>query len=204
MPIQSKNKSSSGESQLEPQYDWGIVTTECGEFKSSVGRSKGVSLQVAKATSLCAFAIVYWRLKKMGVIGLLGHETYVHSRGEGEIDFYDVTHYGIDGLSDSDPEFWCEMQVFGLGSGLFFWLPDLPPKMLLSPSKAIQDEHSVGNTELDGLLPPFMKSWKAIQELQNPRYQCFQKIILNIDEICYVLYDFDDHSSIDIIDMMIE
>ena len=201
--IESKDHTSDVESQPESEYNWGIVLTDCGEFKSSGGRSRGVSIQVAKATSLCGFAVAYWRLKKMVLIGLLGQDMYVHSTGEGEVDFYDVTHYGIDGLADSDPDFWCEMQVSGLGSGLFFWIPDAPPEMQIRASKAIQNEHSVGSTDLDRLFPPFVKSWKKIQELQNQTHEHFQKIIVNIDEICYTLYDGYDNSFIDTIDMMI-
>ena len=164
-------------SQPQVQYCWGIVQTECGAFKSSLGRTRGISIQVSKATTIPSLAVVYWRMKKMNIIGLLSDETYCHSTGEGEINLFDVTHYGIDGADDSDPDFWCEMQVSGFGDGLFYWLPNLPQELQVRASRAIQEVHSVGSAELDRLFPPFLTSWQEMKALQNPEYQNFQKII---------------------------
>jgi len=186
-----------------PQYIWGVVITECGEFKSSCGRSRGVSIQVSKATTIPSLALVYWRMRKMNIIGLLGSETYTHSNGKGEINFYDVTHYGIDGLANSDPDFWCEMQVSGFGDGIFYWLPNLPPELQVRACRAIQEEHSVGSVELDRLFPPFLTSWQAMKALQNPEYQNFQKIISSIDEIYSMFYGVEDDSFVETIDMII-
>ena len=119
----------------------------------------------------------------MIALGGLNDENYEDSIGKGKVELYDVTHYGIDGLPDSDPEFWCEMQVSGFGDKDFYLLPKLPQKAYVRASQAFQDAHSVGSTELDRLLPPLVTSWKAVRALQEPEYQRYQCIVANIESL---------------------
>ena len=175
--------------QPDALYSWGIIWTECGGFKSSVGRSRGVSMKIARGTTLPAFALMYSRLQMMTALGGFDDENYESSIGKGKIENYDMTHYGIAGFPDSDPAFWCEMQVSGLGDNEFYLLPKLPQKAYVRASRAFQDAHSVSSAQLDRLLPPLVTSRETVWALQELEYQRYQCIVDNIDSLGGIFYE---------------